>query len=763
MAAHPAVHPSKDALQALALGKLDDSTASVLLSHLDSCAECCKVIADLSGDGFLHRLRQARGLSSTPAPANLLPEAARASKPPASQTPIPHLPPELAANPQYAIVRELGRGGMGVVYLAKNKPMDRLEVLKVINTTLLDHPGAIERFLREIRSAAKLSHANVVTAYSVLQQGGLLAFAMEYIEGQDLASLVKSQGPLPVAHACFYVQQAALGLQHAFEKGMVHRDIKPQNLILARDGKKHIVKVLDFGLAKATREKTDETGLTAEGIMLGTPDYVAPEQSLDAAKADIRADIYSLGCTLYYLLSGRPPFAGSSLAAVLMAHQMEEAKPLNLVRPEVPEELAAVVRKMMAKSPAKRYQTPLEVVQALSPFIKQGATPKPSLELSSGGVEAKPAVRKASRVASPPPAVEAAKKQAEPANVWGSLTEGSIVSAGPRKSAVIRKPRVAAESKRTSRSKWLIGGGVGAGVLLILLLGMWAGGMFKGKAPDAAREFSEEKQDKLPNSLTNSVGMKLVLVQPGSFRMGTPETESFRYPDEDRHEVEITRPFYVGIFEVTQEQYKRVMGQNPSFFSATGVGSHLVRGKDTRQFPVEMVSWNDAVEFCRRLSDLSEEKGRKRTYRLPTEAEWEYCCRGGHLFKTPSPPFHFGDSLSSTQANFKGNWPYGGAPEGRFLERTTQVGSYGPNPLGLYDLHGNVWEWCADWYDAEYYKLSPPKDPQGPDTGERRVLRGGAWNESGRMCRAAFRYNNAPGDHSANNGFRVICRVGDRN
>jgi serine/threonine protein kinase/WD40 repeat protein len=284
-----------------------------------------------------------------------------------------NFPPELTANEQYEMVRELGRGGMGVVYLAKNKLMNRLEVLKVINETLLDHPGAIERFLREIRSAAKLNHANVVTAYSAMQQGELLAFAMEYVEGQDLASLVKSRGPLPILHACHYVQQAASGLEHAFEKGMVHRDIKPQNLILAREGKKHIIKVLDFGLAKAAREKTEDTRLTGEGTMLGTPDYIAPEQALDAAKADIRADIYSLGCTLYCLLAGRPPFSAGSLGAILMAHQSQEARPLNIVRPGVPKELAAVVHKMMAKSPAERYQTPLEVVQALTWFVKQSS------------------------------------------------------------------------------------------------------------------------------------------------------------------------------------------------------------------------------------------------------------------------------------------------------------------------------------------------------------------------------------------------------
>src|SRR5262249_29209297 len=155
-------------------------------------------------------------------------------------------------------------------------------------------------------------------------------------------------------------------------KKMVHRDIKPQNLILAREGKRHIVKVLDFGLAKVTRAENEDTGVTRYGTMMGTPEYVAPEQTLDAANADIRADIYSLGCTLYYLLTGGPPFRERSTYEVLQAHQTKEARALNLVRPEVPEELAAVVRRMMAKDPAERYQTPVEVAQALAVFVKQG-------------------------------------------------------------------------------------------------------------------------------------------------------------------------------------------------------------------------------------------------------------------------------------------------------------------------------------------------------------------------------------------------------
>jgi hypothetical protein len=198
--------------------------------------------------------------------------------------------------------------------------------------------------------------------------------------GQDLSQVVKRRGPLPVTNATFYAQQVALGLQHAHEKGMVHRDIKPNNLMLAIEGKKHVVKILDFGLAKATSEKAADAGLTKTGQMLGTPDYIAPEQTLDAQKADIRADIYSLGCTLYFLLSGHSPFQGNSLYEILQAHHQTEAQPLNLVRNDVPAELAGVVSKMMAKNPANRYQTPMEVAKALNPFFKAGTQLPPMSE-----------------------------------------------------------------------------------------------------------------------------------------------------------------------------------------------------------------------------------------------------------------------------------------------------------------------------------------------------------------------------------------------
>jgi hypothetical protein len=257
-------------------------------------------------------------------------------------------------------------------------------VLKVMGRHVIEKPGVMERFLREIRAVARLRHANIVTAYTAFRLGDCIVFAMEYVDGYDLSKLVKSKGPLSVAHATNFVYQAALGLQHAHEEGMVHRDIKPGNLMLSRKADRALIKVLDFGLAKASREGTVDTALTREGQMLGTPDYIAPEQTLDPQKADIRADIYSLGCTLYYLLKGGPPFQGSSLYEVLQAHHSTEATALDRVRGDVPAALAAVVAKMMAKEPTARFQTPAEAARALAPFFKSGkatapAAPRPVL------------------------------------------------------------------------------------------------------------------------------------------------------------------------------------------------------------------------------------------------------------------------------------------------------------------------------------------------------------------------------------------------
>jgi serine/threonine protein kinase len=311
-----AVHPSEQTLQSYGLGKLDDLLSEAVGKHLAECDSCRVRVAELTSDTFVGRLQQAQARpESIPQVGSSL---AGLSKPDAglsATTPPPAstLPPGLAEHQDYEVLGELGRGGMGVVYLAENRMMGRKEVLKVVGSNLLNRKGVLERFQREIRAAAQLHHTNIVTAYSATKAGESIVFSMQYVEGYDLAKLVEKNGPLPVAHACNFVYQAAQGLEYAHEHGMVHRDIKPSNLMLAREGNKPIIKILDFGLAKVTSEGAADAGLTHEGQLLGTPHYVAPEQTINAQKADIRADIYSLGCTLYCLLAGHPPFDAESL------------------------------------------------------------------------------------------------------------------------------------------------------------------------------------------------------------------------------------------------------------------------------------------------------------------------------------------------------------------------------------------------------------------------------------------------------------------
>ncbi len=398
METNPPQHPTEQVLSAYGLGRLDDSAAESVYRHLESCSACRRRVADLSSDSFLGGLRDAPVDTKTPSPMVSMErpvshqaeqpdqretstagwsqlEANRSDRSPLGPTLEPStadsLPPALRDHSDYEVLGKLGEGGLGIVYLARNKLMGREEVLKVVRNERTSSREVLERFLREIRSAAQLHHTNIVTAFSVLRAGESVVFAMEYVEGYDLAKLVKTQGRLPIRLACNFVYQAALGLQCADEKGMVHRDIKPNNLMVARHGKRPVVKVLDFGLAKATREVSMDGTLTREGQMLGTPYYMAPEQIVNAQKADIRADIYSLGCTLYYLLTGNPPFDGTSLYDIFQAHMSMDALALNLVRPEVPAELAALVAKMMAKEPDRRFQTPGEVARALKPFFKE--------------------------------------------------------------------------------------------------------------------------------------------------------------------------------------------------------------------------------------------------------------------------------------------------------------------------------------------------------------------------------------------------------
>ncbi len=328
---------------------------------------------------------------------------------------------------QYRIMEPLGEGGMGLVFKAKQAKLDRLVALKIIRPQILaSRPEILSRFNREARAIAQVNHPNIVILFDADEVEGTHYIAMEYVEGQTLEGLVRAGGPMGFKQSCDYIRQSALGLQHAYEVGLVHRDIKPSNILVAQKNspeaggssiklrrpalvtiqqKEQViagtittptkllgswgqVKILDMGLARLTdgpdednAPRSDVTPLTRAGALLGTPDFIAPEQARDARKVDHRADIYSLGCTLYYLLTGRPPFAGGTDVQKLLRHVNEKPFPIEELRPGIPTALSSVLNKMLEKKPEDRFQTPSLLANALEAIIVGSITPIPSSDM----------------------------------------------------------------------------------------------------------------------------------------------------------------------------------------------------------------------------------------------------------------------------------------------------------------------------------------------------------------------------------------------
>jgi formylglycine-generating enzyme required for sulfatase activity len=724
----------------------------------------------------------ANALPSAPSvpKARVLPSAPsvpKANQPSEGARPYPFLgeperADELGRLGGFRVLRVLGQGGMGVVFEAEDVALRRHVALKVMRPEAAAHPQGRERFLREARAAAGVTHDHIIPIHQVGEERGAPFLVMPLLKGETLEKRLERDKRLPVREALRIAREVAEGLAAAHEAGLVHRDVKPANVWLEAPAGR--VKLLDFGLARAVDER-----LTKTGALLGTPAYMAPEQA--GGKPDHRADLFSLGAVLYEMLTGRRAFEGDDWLGTLKRVALHKPKPPHVLIPAVPEELSGLVMELLAKKAADRPPTARAVAQRLrereaprpAPPSVPVSPPVPALT-TGGGWSRRLGVAVALALlvplawalwprGKPPPA--------EPTPQVPSRTEGP----GPRLSQA-EKERLA-EIERAQRQREAVAAALGFGDGLHAAASAQLLALHEAKLKEerarleaiARRQSEREAREAAvafggalheaalagapvhaePPSFVNGVGMKMIRIKPGRFRMGSPNGEKGRYDDEGpQHEVEISKAFYLAECKVTQEQYKTLTGKNPSWFSADGGGKEKVQGLDTSRFPVETVSWHEAVEFCRLLSELPEEKRAGRVYRLPTEAEWEYAARAGTTTR-----FHFGDDpgerLLGDSAWYSGN--SGG--------RTHPVREKRPNPWELYDMSGLLWEWCSDGkrkYEAGFIRYPISTDSGG------RVLRAGSWDSIARDCRAADRSGIDPGYRGNYIGFRVACRQSER-
>ncbi len=849
--------PDRQQLVALHRGTLPEPAAEPILEHLSECPTCRGELEtfDRADDTLQERLRQS-------APADPEPyqdeshcrQAVRGMESMASLLCESAVPEGMTQLGEYELLEKIGQGGMGAVYMARQTKLDRIVALKVLPKSRMDDPGTVARFEREMKAVGRLNHPNIVQALDAREIDGNSFLVMEYVEGLDLSDLVKFLGPLPVAEACELTRQAAVGLQYAHQNGLVHRDIKPSNIMLSLppsargaggEGFEPCVKILDLGLALLDEMHAPGTEeLTSTGQMMGTLDYMAPEQGSDSHQVDIRADIYSLGATLYKLLTGRTPFGGERYdtpVKKMMALATEDPDPIDSLRPEIPAELAAVVHRMLARDPDDRFATPAEVAEALSPLSLReragvrAATNTDLAALLTRGIEepqvdiapakrststaphASSALHNTSSEVSPAPVAATPPRRRVPwkpliaaVSLAGIILLGVLLTFQTDKGTLIVEiddqaieAKIAADSLtikdlKSGRTYTIQPGGTrlptgqyglvvrdDAGlqvdtpeftlrrdekVTVRVFVKAESGERKAGRrepppatAPldaDSAREHQQAWADRLglPLEWTNSMGMEFVLIPPGEFVMGSPEAErqasmedakafndtmriSGILGEEPQHRVKITRPFYLGKHEVTQAQWEALMGGNPSQFKAPAN-------------PVEMVSWDDVQPFLAKLntagtlrvpSTKTASAASEIKYSLPTEAQWEYACRAG-----TTTVYSFGDDPAML-AEYA--WCHSNARrEAHF------VGQKKPNAWGAHDLHGNVWEWCSDWWAPDYYGQSPPSDPMGPPTGERRVLRGGAYGYPDEL-RAAHRRHFHPATRAEYVGFRVVGEI----
>ncbi len=527
----------------------------------------------------------------------------------------------------FTIIRQIGAGGMSEVYLVKDD-LGRPFALKTMSRSLSFEPSFRQRFEQEARIMASLSHPNIVQMHSYFEADGRFCLVMEYIEGGSLRELSRKIGPIPEKRALHILKQIAKALSHAHSKGIIHRDVKPSNILLDENDN---VKVMDFGIARMA----EGPGLTMTGTQMGTLVYMSPEQIRDSKHVDEKTDVYSLGVSFYEMLTGRPPYDEQN------SNDFDIR--VNIVQNELPD-------------PRKIY-----------PFISDR-----SLFLLSGFT----------------------KKERDERLPLSALISDEILET--QRTTTVAKPKPVLEKKHEVSS-------INKAVAQI------------------------------------TIDTNMIFVEGGSFQMGSADGSDNQKPV---HEVRVSS-FWIGKYQITQKEWVEVMGSNPAKWK----GDLL---------PVESVSWYDAVEYCNKrsiregLTPCYSGSGDNITcnwnangYRLPTEAEWEYAARGG----IKSRGFKYSGSNNIDEvAWYDGNSGW----------RTHEVGGKKPNELGIYDMSGNVWEWC--WDIDGSYPSGAQSNPHGATSGTYRVVRGGSWFNFAYYCTVSYRNYSYATYSFSYLGFRV-CRV----
>jgi formylglycine-generating enzyme required for sulfatase activity/serine/threonine protein kinase len=739
-------------------------------------------------------------------------------------------PDSLGRLGHYEILEVLGQGGFGIVFRAFDETLQRMVAIKVLSAQIAATSPARKRFLREARSSAKVRHENIVHVYAVEEQP-LPYLVMEFIPGETLQQRLDRTGPLETADVLEMGRQIALGLAAAHGAGLVHRDIKPGNILIEAGPHPH-VKITDFGLARAA----DDASMTQSGTVAGTPMFMAPEQALGDT-LDHRADLFSLGSVLYTMCSGRPPFRAANPFAVLKRVAEDTPRPIPEIIPEVPRWLCDIITRLHSKNPADRFSSAQEVADLLARGLEdlrsdgtRGAlrfAARPAPDASEATVPRSPdpgetvtlPLRVRPRFANRRHRVVAASlllallaglglaEASGVTNVRGVVVrlffpDGTLVVEVDDPGVSVRidgselvitgtgvkelrvKPGdyrvVASKDGRVVQQDLVRVERNGRRVIRVTRETVSAAISDKGLEPLNRKTAAEALAASAPKEITNSIGMKLVLIPAGEFLMGSPDSDKDAQGGENpQHRVRITRPFYLGATEVTVGQFRRVVETAGYQTEAEKDGKggrrwNAAKGSwedgpqytwrnpgfaQTDEHPVVMVSWNDALAYCNLLNDREGSK-RYDGYRLPTEAEWEYACRAGTTSRyvsgddpeTLALVGNIGDGTLRVQyPNWQ--WPTIAARDG-FIH-TAPVRQFRPNAFNLYDMHGNVWEWCQDGYDKNYYGQSPGADPAGPLGAADRVIRGGGWGINPQGCRSAYRSRHAPDARYESVGFRV--------